>query len=276
MKIRILGSAAAEGIPAVWCCCDTCRKAKQMGGKELRMRTSYLIDDDTIVDFGPDGFPQSLKYNIDLLKIRRIIYTHVHKDHLNTLEFWWRWTPGYFSRVDSMLEIIGSKYIRRDVMKERIDPNVTVPKDLLLEFRVTEDGKWLTSGDMEIYSVPAEHAPATNAQCQVIRRGSKTFFVCHDTGFLSEEAWKMLEGIKMDAVVIDCTSGISDGNGYHMGGKYVIATRDRLVEMGCLAKDGIAIANHFTHNAGVLHDELRSYFEPKGFLVGYDGMEIDL
>ena len=50
MKVQFLGTAAAEGIPAIWCECEVCRKAKELKGKELRRRCSYLIDTDTIVD----------------------------------------------------------------------------------------------------------------------------------------------------------------------------------------------------------------------------------
>lgn len=59
MKIKVLGSAAAECCPALWCECEFCEKARNEGGKNLRRRTSYLIDDDTLVDLGPDFFWQS-------------------------------------------------------------------------------------------------------------------------------------------------------------------------------------------------------------------------
>ena len=33
MKITFLGTAAAEGIPALWCECPICQQAKELGGK---------------------------------------------------------------------------------------------------------------------------------------------------------------------------------------------------------------------------------------------------
>ncbi len=54
MKVTFPGTAAAEGIPAQWCECALCRKAHQLRGKELRRRSAYLIDSDTLVDFGAD------------------------------------------------------------------------------------------------------------------------------------------------------------------------------------------------------------------------------
>ena len=83
MKFKYLGTAAAEVVPALWCTCDTCRKCRQNGGKDIRRRASYLIDDDTMVDFGPDANWQVREFGIDLSAIRRLLITHPHEDHLD-------------------------------------------------------------------------------------------------------------------------------------------------------------------------------------------------
>ena len=51
-KVTILGSAAAEGIPAMFCNCRVCMKAWKNGGKDVRMRTAYKLNDHVRVDFG--------------------------------------------------------------------------------------------------------------------------------------------------------------------------------------------------------------------------------
>ena len=38
MKIRFLGTAAAEGWPAVFCACESCKRAERLGGKDIRTR----------------------------------------------------------------------------------------------------------------------------------------------------------------------------------------------------------------------------------------------
>ena len=90
MKFKFLGTAAAEAVPALFCECEYCRKATINKGKDIRRRASYLLDDDTLVDFGPDAFHQSLLFDVDLLKIKRILFTHCHEDHLNPIELLWR------------------------------------------------------------------------------------------------------------------------------------------------------------------------------------------
>ena len=36
MKLKYLGTAAAEGIPALFCRCEMCAYARKAGGKEIR------------------------------------------------------------------------------------------------------------------------------------------------------------------------------------------------------------------------------------------------
>ena len=54
MKFRFLGTCAAEGIPALWCRCDNCRRSRELGGRALRTRSQALIDDTLLIDFPSD------------------------------------------------------------------------------------------------------------------------------------------------------------------------------------------------------------------------------
>ena len=44
MNIRFLGTAAAEGIPGIFCQCPACRAARAAGGRELRTRSGAIVD----------------------------------------------------------------------------------------------------------------------------------------------------------------------------------------------------------------------------------------
>ena len=70
MQIKVLGSAAAEGWPALFCECDICKYAWEHKGKDVRRRTSYLLNDDVMIDYGPDVYGQSLQFDIDLFSSR--------------------------------------------------------------------------------------------------------------------------------------------------------------------------------------------------------------
>ena len=70
MKVHYLGTGAAEGIPAIFCECPVCKTARLKAGKEIRTRTQALIDDELLIDFGPDTYMHSLQYGIDLSYIK--------------------------------------------------------------------------------------------------------------------------------------------------------------------------------------------------------------
>ena len=82
MKLKFLGTAAAEAIPALWCECPVCRRAKELGGRELRRRCSYLIDRDTLIDFGPDAYWQVTEFGIDLTAVLGDAYGRAHTGEL--------------------------------------------------------------------------------------------------------------------------------------------------------------------------------------------------
>ena len=56
MKIKFLGTCAAEGFPAMFCQCPVCEKAREKGGKNIRTRSQAVIDDTLLIDFPADTY----------------------------------------------------------------------------------------------------------------------------------------------------------------------------------------------------------------------------
>ena len=81
MKLHYWGTAAAEGIPSVYCACDVCREAREKGGRYVRARSQVMFDDELLVDMGADTYQNSLKWGYDLSKLTDVLITHVHEDH---------------------------------------------------------------------------------------------------------------------------------------------------------------------------------------------------
>ena len=52
MHLLFLGTAAAEGYPGIFCECDNCKEARALGGRNLRLRSSLLVNDDLLLDMG--------------------------------------------------------------------------------------------------------------------------------------------------------------------------------------------------------------------------------
>ena len=81
MNFRYLGTAAAEGIPSVYCDCPVCSHARLSGGKEVRTRSGAVIDGTLMLDYNPDVFTQCLFGYFDARRVRDIFITHSHSDH---------------------------------------------------------------------------------------------------------------------------------------------------------------------------------------------------
>src|SRR5262249_35597549 len=90
MQIRFLGTAASEGFPDAFCDCDNCRAARERGGKSLRRRSAARVDDELLIDFGPDLMAAALMDGFSLAGIRWCIQTHEHADHLDPSHFFSR------------------------------------------------------------------------------------------------------------------------------------------------------------------------------------------
>ncbi len=280
MMLTILGSGAAEAVPALWCECDVCSYARQHGGKDLRKRTSYLIDHDTLVDFGPDAYFQVMTYGVDLTQIDRICFTHKHSDHCNPVELSWR--RKYYSKVTRNIDILGSKpvfdYIR-EIAKLNTKPNGDVSADQYL-FNAIEciPGVALASGNLGILPIAADHASAPEPLNYVFSRAGRKLLVANDTGFWGEASWSVVSGQKLDCAVLDSTMGLvyADVAAGHMGVEGVVRFRDELARRGALAPGAKIIANHFSHNGNSLHHELEAFYRPHGIEVGFDGMKIEV
>ena len=82
MKIKYLGTAAAEAFPAVFCNCKYCNEARELGGKNIRTRSQSLINDDLLIDFPPDTYHHFITHGIRGDRIKYLLITHAHSDHI--------------------------------------------------------------------------------------------------------------------------------------------------------------------------------------------------
>src|SRR5438067_11371817 len=82
MELTFLGTAAAEGYPAPWCRCANCDGARARGGRDLRGRSTLLVNDDLLIDLGPDLVSGAIRTGRALDGVRWILVTHSHGDHL--------------------------------------------------------------------------------------------------------------------------------------------------------------------------------------------------
>ena len=107
MKIKFLGTGAAEGIPAINCDCPHCRRARKEGGKLLRERSTILFQlsgYNMLVEAPPDIRNLINKYQ--LADLQGILATHATYSHIGGIKEFEYWpTPLDFLAEPSLLKL---------------------------------------------------------------------------------------------------------------------------------------------------------------------------
>ncbi len=273
MKLTILGSAAAEGIPALFCDCEVCRRARQRGGREVRRRTGYLWDDDILIDLGPDLFFAQISFELDYARLRHLLITHSHPDHFHPQSL--RFRRVGFSVLPEACWL--TVHCNAQVEEQFRQTCPGEPSEYFLNFERAVVGQEIEL-DSGRSAVPVAAAHDEREEClnYILKADQKTILIGNDTGWWEEATWELLAEHRFDVAIIDCTYGRRDDRRSHLGMPGLIAARDRLQKLGALNEDSLVIANHFTHNGQINHAELVEVLGPEGIEVGYDGMQIEM
>ena len=310
MRVTFRGTAAAEGVPQLWCRCDNCRIARERGGRHVRCRTTTLINDDLLIDAGPDLASSAGRLGLDLSAVRALLITHPHYDHLDSASLrdrgrYWGGTalPSlsiYGSRASLDLLVPGSAAALQ-YETHRIAPldhftivtGGTVGPDPRLPdvapFPAMPERRY------EVWTLAAAHAqPDDEAMLFTIRQSagpevvdgerSPLLLYATDTGPFPAATWAALDtiaarGLRFGATVVDATFGtgreLKDPSA-HMTIAQMTAIQRELARRGLLTEDVQRLAVHFSHYFTPPHDELVTLLAPEGIGPAYDGLTLTI
>jgi phosphoribosyl 1,2-cyclic phosphate phosphodiesterase len=272
MNIKILGTAAAEGWPALFCDCPYCVKARQLGGKNIRTRSSCLIEKKYMVDFPPDTYMHVLTNQINLSDVEYLIVTHSHEDHFYPEDIHLRKEPYAHIPSENKLNLYGN-----DAVKRKFDyTNVEEDKKQRVIFKQLSPFQQYLIGDAEVTPLLADHIPEETCLIYLIKLQGKTLLYGNDSGYFPESTWKFIGNTHIDAAILDCTDGPGGSFHYHMGFAAVLKVKQRLLEQRCADSETAFVITHFSHNGRYLHKELEKMALPYDFIVAFDGMELRL
>ncbi len=283
-KLIILGSAAGEGIPALFCQCEVCLEARQLGGKNIRTRSSMMIGEKFKIDFPPDSYMHMVKYGLELGKLEYLLISHCHSDHFAVEEL-----ENY--RV-TMAHLKGTKPLKLFFSQAAYDHLInTVPcyktmEDMNpMEFIILEPYKRYETEFLYFTPVIAHHAQ--NQQCFnffiEIKEG-KNIFYGMDAKKYPPETLDFLRGCRIDICICDATH-LYELCSVHMYYHDVIAFYDYMKNNGIMTQASQFIVNHFSHNGNngqvggklmMLHENLEKVYGKQGITVAYDGMELEV
>lgn len=276
MKLQYLGTAAFEGIPALFCDCEDCREARKRGGKNIRTRTQAIVDDKLLIDFPADTYAHFLQYNLPMIDIKACIVTHSHSDHFYPNDIMAR-RKGFSNITHNDPLVVYAGKASYDQICEMMTEQGASTDDVKPVF--VEPFKPFDADGFTVTALKATHGQDTSPYIFLIEKDGKTLLYSHDSDDYPEETWEYLRKINttIDLVSFDCTNCESE-NTYvgHMGIPACKEARAKMIEMGICKDNTKYILNHFSHNGKhSLYDDIINTAEKEGFDVSYDGMIVE-
>ncbi len=282
-----LGTGASEAIPNPFCECEVCRKALTSDDpREKRGRSAFSIDEQNLIDFGPDVISAAGRFGLSLAHLRNIFFTHFHSDHCDFVN----WenprmsvTPPpevkvYLSETAlkglkefrDLILSMGSKDYERDI--HFYERQLTfVPVRLYEPFAVD---------DMTVSAVRGIHSGRFADETvlnYLFERNGKRFLYATDTGPYCEENYEFLKRKALDILVMECSFGDRPPEKKHMTCETVKEMVDRFRKDGVVTDRTEIWLTHIGHKGGLNHMDLRQrMWELAGSQidVAYDGLQI--
>lgn len=252
IKVQFLGTGAAEGIPAMKCGCEHCRRARQEGGKLRRERSCILLrlpGYTLLVDAPPNIRNILSSYGIN--SIDGIFISHEHYDHAGGLKEFAYWGK------DIDLFTVASTYAsleREGAFRETGGHLVSQEFHPGMAFHF--DGFFLVPFAVK-HSVPC-------FGLAVFQGGVKLIYTSDTSSIFSHYAYTLMEGA--DLLIVN-TPGFEEPQADHIN---IIEAVDLKYRVN--AKK--LVLTHFNHH-NMPHDKLEDFIIGKpGVIIAYDGMNI--
>ncbi len=270
MKITWFGTAAGEAWPGVFCDCELCKKARALGGKNIRTRSQTLINEDLLVDLPPDNYLHTLYYGLDLSKVRTLLFTHSHADHCYPGDLELLREP-FSHTYPGQMQVYGNDSVERKI--EAYCGSFGGERERFMFHRIMPN-ETIISGPYTVTALRATHAKNETCLFYHIAQGEDAILYAHDTGALSDENLETLMRLKkpLKLVSLDCTMQRNRDGKNHMGLSDDAEQKEILLKLGLADEKTVFVVNHFSHNGGWLYDEITREAGAFGMIASYDGM----
>ncbi|MCD8372254.1 MAG: MBL fold metallo-hydrolase [Clostridia bacterium] len=278
MKVKYLGTGAAEGVPAMFCRCPVCENIRRLGESEYRTRSQVLIDGCLSVDFPPEAYFHSLKNGFSCGDIKYLLVTHSHMDHFYAHDFILR---GYRYAYDfgGPLQIYGNAEVKAVFeectlreMKPSVAPNIC--------FNEVKPYQKFTVGGYTVMTLPANHGTKEDALLYYVSDGEKGYLHMYDTGLPDCDFGFLKErGARVNLVSLDCTyadGGFDTPRRRHMNVQDGMEVKKRLIDAGVCVDECKFVITHFSHNCNPVKSHMTKVERKYGVIAAYDGMDTEV
>lgn len=284
--MRFLGTAAADLLPAPLCKCPICTEARKDPALN-RYRCSFLLDDENLIDCGPELAAASMRFGLDLTELKNVFITHTHSDHFCTSNAGFIKMSGTRDRapVDLYISHEGLSRVMRtyQLMTEagiRSDATEAVEKEYV-RFHAVDIGVPFYAGGYAVVAVPTTH-PVSGCETAINYRFSKDgmslLYAC-DTGIYLPEALEILRGSRVDKLVMEGTWGNRTDISLtsHLNAYAFVDQLDVFRKLDIIREDTKIYCTHINHKHSWNHEAYQTFFDNScrfDVTVARDGMEI--
>ena len=192
MRIQFLGTAAAEGWPAVFCNCNTCNRARGARGKNLRSRSSIMIDYHYKIDLPPDTYHHMTRENLDLSALSHLFITHSHADHLCVAELEYLAEPFAYNLKNAPVQIYGNDAVIDKINNQCV--NVIEQGRLPVQLQILEPFTSVKADHLTFTPILASHMDDETCLNYVVQ-SSLAFLYTADSGAYCDHTMEYLSGL---------------------------------------------------------------------------------
>lgn len=276
MKITYFGTAAAEGIPALFCNCSICEEAKETRGRNIRTRSQMLINEDQLIDFSADTYLHCLRDGLNLLKVKNLLVSHSHIDHFHPQDLITR-NPGFSHGAEGILNIYGNAKVKQRFLNAIEMEGCTIEESLKF-IEIDDYFSPFQSGDYTVTPLEASHDGRELCLIYQISDGTKTMLYGHDTGEITDKVWSYWKEKKsyFSFVTLDCTTQLHPCGHGHMSLADCVEVKERMIAEGHADDKTVFVVSHFSHNGGLNYADMCEAAEEFGFMVAHDGMSVEV
>jgi phosphoribosyl 1,2-cyclic phosphate phosphodiesterase len=275
MRILLLGTGAADYDMSLTCRCQTCTSVRRRGGRNVRTYAAAFVEPDLLIDCGPTCYDR-LRALADPPRVAHVVITHSHGDHCDA-EALARIAQDF--AADGELRVYGNGASLEKLAADSDALGELPPA----EMDVLREGKSRKVGRFTVLPVPANHSREhEETLIYVIGDAKRRFLYGTDTAWLSDEAWELLAGVKLDLAIVEGTFGYLGAGEHpdlltqHLNFEGAERLMAELRQRGILRPDSPFVLTHMSQHYVPPHDDIEADMAARGMILGYDGMELDI
>ncbi len=287
-QMLFLGTGAADVLPNPFCDCPVCQEARQNPGHR-RLRSAFLLDDETLIDCGPDLAAACMAQGISLGKLKRIFVTHTHEDHF---------CPSNAGLV-AMSRTRGQEPVDVYLSEAGCQAMLDGAYRLGEEFRDADALQGLSRGLIRLHPLKTFEAVEIDGyQVLPVRTthrvsdretavnyriccpdGTRLLYAC-DTGIYPPDTLEALSGSAVDVLILEATFGsrTDTDTASHLNAGAFLQMLDLLRQHGVIRQNTRIYATHINHKHELTHDRYQAWFDGHTSLpvtVARDGLRAE-